>query len=71
MGCNLLLSKRGNPGFSMYIKLACINMQEINDPARCENVVGMFQERMRELYVLVVTETNLKGKRDFKLGKVG
>ena len=57
-----LPSKRRN-----IIKMACMNVQGCNNPAKRECVGRMFEER--GLGVLVMTETKLRGRRECSFGR--
>ena len=50
------------------IKIACLNVQGCNDPVKQECVGRLFEER--ELDVLVLSETKLKGKGEWSFGNV-
>ena len=49
------------------MKIACLNAQGLNDPAKRECVGRMFEER--GLDVLVLSETKLRGKGEWSFGK--
>ena len=50
------------------LKIACLNVQDLNDPAKRECVGRLFEER--GLDVLVMSETKLRGKGERSFGKV-
>ena len=50
------------------MKIACLNVQGCNDPAKRECVGRLFEER--KLVVLVLSETKLKGTGEKNFGNV-